>query len=165
MICSLYRSLSFSLKLGTDGVGYSSVAQSLIIFILTVTVSLQSISMKPWHLFKILRHEYSWLNKWSKQGFFSGLDSLIRNSVYLIVVIRTINLLDEQALYWIANTLIWNWLLLPVLALTELLKQDVSTNHPEHKFETIIPVYIIISFGVIVVWMITAPGPNIITVS
>ena len=114
--------------------------------------------MKPWHIFKIRRYEYSWLRKWSKQGFFSGLDSLIRNSVYLIVVIRAINLLEEQSLYWIANTFIWSWLLLPVLALTEMLKQDVSTNHPAQKYDTIMPAYIHLSLGIILLWIITAPG-------
>ena len=91
------------MKLGTDGVAYSSVAQSLIIFLLTFVLSLLSISMKPWNLFKIRRNEYLWMTKWSKQGFFSGLDSLIRNSSYILVVLRAINQLNDQSLYWMAG--------------------------------------------------------------
>ena len=146
------------MKLGTDGVAYSSVAQSLIIFLLTFVLSLLSISMKPWTLFKIRRNEYLWMTKWSKQGFFSGLDSLIRNSSYILVVLRAINQLNDQSLYWMATTFIWSWLLIPVLTTSEMLKQDVSTNHPTQKYEVIIPAYIVISLGTLVVWIATAPG-------
>ena len=98
------------------------------------------------------------MKTWTKQGLFSGLDSFIRNSVYLVVVIRAMNLLEKQDLYWIANGFIWNWLLLPVLALTEMLKQDVSTNHPEEKYRLITPMYAIISLSILLLWAITAPG-------
>lgn len=114
--------------------------------------------MKPWNLLTIQAKEYSWLGKWSKQGLFSALDSLIRKSVYLLIVIRAINVLDQQALYWIANMFIWGWLLLPVLALSEMLKQDVSTNHPEENYKIIVPAYCVISLMTLCVWVITAPG-------
>ena len=150
--------MSFSLQLGTDGVAYSSVVQSLVIFLLTFVLSLLSIGMKPWNLLKIRRNEYLWLTKWSKQGFFSGLDSLIRNTTYIIVVLKAMNQLNDQSLYWMANTFIWSWLLIPVLALSEMLKQDISTNHPAQKYDAIVPAYICISLGIIFVWIATAPG-------
>lgn len=146
------------MDLGTDGVAYSSIAQAFLTFLVSVTFALGSIGMMPWELLKIKLNEFSWMMTWTKQGLFSGLDSFIRNSVYLVVVIRAMNLLEQQDLYWIANGFIWNWLLLPVLALTDMLKQDVSTNHPKEKYGTIVPIYVSISITIVLLWAITAPG-------
>jgi Na+-driven multidrug efflux pump len=41
-------------------------------------------------------YNFGWIKVWSKVGFFSALDSLIRNVVYLVVVLRAMNLLQEQ---------------------------------------------------------------------
>ena len=152
------RDLQFSLKLGTDGVAYSSIAQAFLNFLVSLSFALYSIGLRPWEMFRIKLNEFTWMKIWTKQGLFSGLDSFIRNSVYLVVVIRAMNLLEKQDLYWIANGFIWNWLLLPVLALTEMLKQDVSTNHPEEKYRLITPMYAIISLFILLLWAITAPG-------
>ena len=89
---------------------------------------------------------------------FSGLDSLIRNASYIIVVLKAMNQLNDQSLYWMANTFIWQWLLVPVLALTELLKQDSSTNHPDQKYKTIVPAYVMISIFIVLFWLVTSPG-------
>ena len=134
------------------------MTQAFLTFLLSFVMALTSIGMRPWHFFRITLQEYTWMIVWSKQGLFSGIDSFIRNSVYLVVVIRAMNLLEQQDLYWIANGFIWNWLLLPVLALTEMLKQDVSTNHPLERYEQIIPIYVVVSVVIVFIWAITAPG-------
>ena len=144
--------------MGTDGVAYSSIAQAFLNLFVSLIFALYSIGMKPWDLLKIKLNEFSWMTLWTKQGFFSGLDSFIRNSVYLVVVIRAMNLLEQQDLYWIANGFIWNWLLLPVLALTEMLKQDISTNHPKEKYTKIVPTYVVISLTIVFLWLVTSPG-------
>ena len=66
---------------------------------------------------------FNWLKTWSQIGFYSGLESFIKNAVYLVVVLRAMNLLNEQGSYWVANTFIWSWLLLPILPLADLVKQ------------------------------------------
>ncbi len=40
--------------------------------------------------------DFKWIKVWSRVGFFSALDSLMRNVVYLVVVLRAMNLLQEQ---------------------------------------------------------------------
>ena len=152
------RDLPFSLNLGTDGVAYSSIAQAFLNFWVSLSFALYSIGLRPCEMFRIKLNEFKWMKTWTKQGLFSGVDSFIRNSVYLVVVIRAMNLLEQQDLYWIANGFIWNWLLLPVLALAEMLKQDVSTNHPEEKYRLIVPMYITISSSIVLLWAMTAPG-------
>ena len=44
-------------------------------------------------------YNFHWLKNWSCVGLFSGFDSFIRNAVYLIVVLRAVNLLNEQGDY------------------------------------------------------------------
>jgi hypothetical protein len=44
-------------------------------------------------------YDFSWFRLWSKIGFFSAVESLIRNVVYLIVILRSMNLLEEQVSY------------------------------------------------------------------
>jgi hypothetical protein len=39
-----------------------------------------------------------------------------------------VNVVGEQGTYWVANNFIWGWLLLPVLQLGELIKQETATN-------------------------------------
>ncbi len=56
-------------------------------------------------------------------GGYSGLDSFVRNSVYLVFVLRSMNLLEEQDTYWVVNNLVWSWLLLPALAMADVIKQ------------------------------------------
>ena len=68
------------------------------------------------------------------------------------------NQLNDQSLYWMANTFIWQWLLAPVLALTELLKQDISTNHPNQMYKEIAPAYVVISLFIVMFWLVTSPG-------
>ena len=59
-----------------------------------------------------------------KIGGISGLESLVRNFFYMIMIIRMVNAVSEQGTYWMANNFIWGWLLLPVIQLGELIKRD-----------------------------------------
>ncbi len=54
-------------------------------------------------------YNFGWFRQWTRVGSFSAADSLVRNAVYIIFVLRAMNLLEEQDSYWIANTFIWSW--------------------------------------------------------
>ena len=106
-------------------------------------------------------YNFEWLKTWSKIGFFSGLESLIKNAVYLVVVLRAMNKLNEQGSYWVANTFIWNWLLLPILPLSELIKQDIASNLQNEEKKSfwlkLIP-YLTFTCFAIILWVVTIPG-------
>ena len=108
--------------------------------------------------------DFHWLWTWSKIGFYSGLESMIKNVVYLIVVIRAMNLLNEQGAYWVANTFIWSWLLLPILPLGDLLKQDVGSSINVSSLKMIYWMKLLpyCSFTALwlLVWAISYPGWN-----
>ena len=125
----------------------------------TFILATQSLETSITQLFSLQpRSDFSWLRLWTRQGLFSGFESLVRNFVYLLVVLRGMNLLHEQDIYWIANNFIWSWLLLPILSLSELLRQDVATNHPKEPFKVIIPAYSCICVAIVVAWGVTTPG-------
>lgn len=109
-ICLLHLTKPFiiesGLNLGAMGIACSSVSTNFLLLITCLIITWKKLD------FNILDlktdYDFKWLKGWSRIGFFSGLDSLIRNLVYLIVVLRAMNLLDEQGKYILNNCLVTN---------------------------------------------------------
>ena len=83
------------------------------------------------------------------------MESFVRNLAYILMVSRMVNVVGEQGTYWVANTFIWGWLLLPVLALGELIKKDVSENLSAIEQNT--KGYFAVTSGIIVLWAVMIP--------
>ena len=120
----LLSPLSFSFKLGVQGVAYSSLLTNLATFLLLLVLLHLHL---PLHLLTWRTCKFTWLRTWARLGLFSGLDSLVRNLTYSIVILRSMNLLEEAGTYWTATTFIWSYLLLPFLPLSEILRVDIAT--------------------------------------
>ncbi len=144
-------------NMGTTGVALSSIGTGTVVLITNFAICWRKLN---YNVRIDFRHywDFSWFRRWTRVGAFSAIDSLIRNAVYLIVVIRAMNLLDEQASYWTANTFIWNWLLLPALPLAELLKQDVASETDRMPHQRKLTAYAIIAIGVFALWAVTFPA-------
>ncbi|MBK8194358.1 MAG: hypothetical protein IPK76_14525 [Lewinellaceae bacterium] len=95
------------------------------------------------------------MKNWIKIGGYSGLESLVRNLAFILMIVRMMNLISEQGTFWLANNFIWGWLLLPTLALGELIKRN-SAEAPADTLR-MLPAYLIISLGVILAWLATSP--------
>lgn len=120
----LVSSLPLSLKLGVNGIGYSNILVNIVLFIVSVFL----LSKEDVFLFKHTQLSFSWIRKLIKIGGLSGLESLVRNLAYMLMIVRMVNVVGEQGTYWVANGFIWGWLLLPVSQLGELIKKEVSTD-------------------------------------
>lgn len=114
-----YGGYSFSLNLGVLGVAWSEIVSSSCLFF-TILFLLRHI------IFDKVRSFLSFftLKDWKiylRVGGWSGLDSLVRNSVYFFMVIRLLNLLGENTIggYYLAMHIFWSFLLVPILALAE----------------------------------------------
>lgn len=70
----------------------------------------------------------NWVKQWINVGKFSGLESLIRNFMFTFVIIKMINVISMQGIYWIANSLIWGWLLVPILSMSQIAEQSFSKS-------------------------------------
>lgn len=93
------------------------------------------------------------LKEWCKIGVFSGVQQFIDNFIYAIMICKMVNMVAEQGNYWIANNFIWGWLLIPVTALSEVIRRDCKDGYTNLiQFN-----YYFIASAVIAVWALTIP--------
>ena len=152
----LLSSLSFSFKLGVQGVAYSSLITNIVTFLLLLILLQRNL---PLHLLTWRTCSFTWLRTWTCLGLYSGLDSLVRNLTYSIVILRSMNLLEEDGTYWTTNNFIWSYLLLPFLPLSEVLKVKVSTstNEQPHNCAVLAP-FLLLTLVIALLWLISIPG-------
>jgi Na+-driven multidrug efflux pump len=120
----LVSSLPISLNIGVNGIGYSNI----IVNIVLLDISLLLLAKEKINVFERAKASFTWVKEFIKIGGISGIESLVRNIAYMVMISRMVNVVGEQGTYWVANNFIWSWLLLPVLQLGELIKQETATN-------------------------------------
>ena len=99
--------------------------------------------------------DFSWLKDFRKIGGLSGVESLVRNVAYMVMISRMVNVVSAQGVYWVANNFIWGWLLLPILQLGELIKKEVADDIKNVKRNT--PGYMIITTIACSLWVFLIP--------
>ena len=120
----LVSSLPISLDLGVNGIGWSNI----LVNGLLLALSLVLLAREEIRVFSREKLFFGWTGELAKVGGISGLESLVRNVAYMVMIARMVNVVGEQGTYWVANNFIWGWLLLPVLQLGELIKQEVARD-------------------------------------
>ena len=149
-----YGGYPFSLNLGVVGVAWSDLAAAVALFV-TVIVMLRH------PLLSQLKHWWSVFSfrDWKTYvgvGAWSGLDSLVRNVAYSVLIIRMLNMLGADAIggYYLAMNIIWSFMLVPVLALAETTKVLIA-NHSLNirRMRNIWFAALIITGFVLVIWV------------
>lgn len=148
----LVSTLNISANLGVNGIGYSNIIVNIILFAVSVVL----LSKEGYKIFNKEKLSFTWAKEFIKIGSISGLESFVRNIVYMLMISRMVNMVNEQGTYWVANSFIWGWLLLPINQLGELIKQEVSTDEKAIKNNTL--GYFAVTAIVCLVWFITIPG-------
>ena len=120
----LVSSLPFSAKLGVNGIGISNIIVNACLLI----VILIMLNKLGYNVFGKSKLTFGWMKDFVKIGGVSGVESFVRNIAYMMMVSRMVNMVGEQGTYWVANNFIWGWLLLPVLQLGELIKQETAKD-------------------------------------
>ena len=93
------------------------------------------------------------LREWCKTGAFSGLQQFVDNFIYAVMVCKMVNAVSGQGNYWIANNFIWGWLLIPITALSEVIRRDCKDGYCGLKqFD-----YYFVAASTVVLWTITIP--------
>jgi Na+-driven multidrug efflux pump len=153
IICDafLVSSLPISFNLGVNGIGYSNIIVNLILLI----VSFVLLKKEDINIFEKTSLDFHWLKEFAKIGSISGIESLVRNVAYIIMISRMVNVVGEQGTYWVANNFIWGWLLLPVIQLGELIKQEVSIDKNNIQKNSI--GYFCITGLISISWFISIP--------
>lgn len=147
----LVSSLKCSLCLGVNGIAISNIFVNLILLV----VSLLLLYKEDINLFNGGKLDFSWTKDFAKVGGVSGLESFVRNFFYMVMISRMVNMVGEQGTYWVANNFIWGWLLLPILQLGELIKQEIATDNKKLKTNTI--GYFVITGFICLLWIILIP--------
>ena len=153
LVCDtfLVSSLPISLTLGVNGVGYSNIVVNIVL----LAVSLVLISKENINIFDKAKPNFAWVKEFIKIGGISGLESLVRNIAYMAMISRMVNVVGEQGTYWVANNFIWGWLLLPVLQLSELIKQETAIDKDNIRKNSL--GYFGLTAIISVLWFISVP--------
>lgn len=147
----LVSPLPFSAQLGVIGIGASNIIVNALLF----AVVLILLKRQGYNVFRKGQFSFSWMKGFAKTGCISGVESFVRNIAYLLMVSRMVNMVGEQGTYWVANNFIWGWLLLPILQLGELIKQETAKDETAVKDNTL--GYFAITGAVCLLWVILIP--------
>ena len=147
----LISKLPFSLNMGVNGIAVSNIIASTIL----VVVSILFLMKEDIRIFRRKKLEFGWLKEYGKIGLFSGLESFVRNIAFMLMVSRLVNVIAEQGTYWVANNFIWTWLLLPAIALYDVIKKETAESKENIKTKTL--GYIVISTLFSALWFATIP--------
>lgn len=147
----LVSSLPISLNLGVNGIGYSNIIVNSILFVVSICL----LAKENIFIFGKTKLDFWWVKDFVKVGGISGLESLVRNLAYMIMISRMVNVVGEQGTYWVANNFIWGWLLLPVIQLGELIKQEVANNKDNIRKNSL--GYFSITSIISVLWFVSIP--------
>ena len=152
-VCDMFlvSSLPVSAKLGVNGIGYSNIIVNLCL----LAVSFVLLSKERVNVFDGRKTDFSWAKGFMKIGGISGLESFVRNAAYMVMIARMVNVVGEQGTYWVANSFIWGWMLLPVIQLGELIKQEVSSDIENVRFNSL--GYFGITGIMTLLWFISIP--------
>ncbi len=148
----LVSNLPVSAHLGVNGIGYSNI----IVNALLLAVSVVLLAKEKIKIFTKAKPDFSWTKEFVKIGRISGVESLVRNVTYMVMIVRMVNVVGEQGTYWVANNFIWGWLLLPVLQLGELIKQEVAADKENIRKNTL--GYFGITAIISALWFVSIPG-------
>ena len=147
----LVSTLPVSANLGVNGIGYSNIIVNAILLI----VSLVLLTKEEIDVFAKEKLDFGWAKEFFEIGGVSGFESLVRNVAYMVMIARMVNVVGEQGTYWVANNFIWGWLLLPVIQLGELIKQEVSTNKENVRRNSL--GYFSITAVISALWFVSIP--------
>lgn len=147
----LVSSLDCSLNLGINGIGISNIVVNFIMFVSTLFI----LAREGIDVVNREKMDFSWVKEFAKVGGISGLESFVRNLAYMIMIARMVNVVNEQGTYWVANSFIWGWLLLPITQLGELIKRETATDKDAVKNNTL--GYFSITSIVVLIWCACIP--------
>jgi Na+-driven multidrug efflux pump len=148
----LVSALPVSANLGVNGIGYSNI----IVNALLLVVAFVFLAKEGVRIFTKEKLDFSWAKEFANIGSISGVESLVRNLAYMVMIARMVNVVGEQGTYWVANNFIWGWLLLPVIQLGELIKDEVSADKENVRRNSL--GYFSITAIISVLWFASIPA-------
>ena len=131
--------------------GVMGVAMTNII----VNSILLAVSMILLHKEKLLQFRTKFdkgtMKDWTHTGAFSGCTIFLDNAIYMLIIVKMVNEVSSVGIYWLANNFIWGWLLIPIIALVEIVKRDYYKGYSR------IYNYLILAGLIVLIWLCSIP--------
>ena len=137
-------------KFGVIGVAVSNVTVNLCLAGVGIFMLVMQKAIIPAHFGK---SDLGILKDWARVGSFSGVQQFIANIVYALMIVKMVNLVSESGNYWVANNFIWGWLLIPVSALTEVIRKDCKEGYFKLQQSN----YYLITASISLLWCVSIP--------
>ncbi|MCL2255260.1 MAG: MATE family efflux transporter [Firmicutes bacterium] len=148
----LISSLAISVQMGVNGIAITNIIVNAFLFLLAILI----LYKEKLPLFKKERLSFVWTKGWAKIGGISGLESLVRNLFFMLMIVRMVNMVGEQGTFWVTNNFLWGWLLLPVLQLGELIKRDCG-EHNKGAIKQKTLGYLTLTTIFAIIWLVSIP--------
>ena len=149
-VLSIIADFVFIPNFGVYGIAISNIIVNTLLAVASFVMLYLQKLIKPCWFHKT---DLSVLKEWGKVGVFSGVQQFIDNFIYAVMICKMVNMVAEQGNYWIANNFIWGWLLIPISALSEVIRRDCKDGYNNLKQFN----YYFIASAVVVLWAITIP--------
>lgn len=147
----LISKLGFSAKMGVNGIA----AANIIVSSVCLCCAVFFLKREGVNVFSRNKLDFSWVREYGRIGFFSGIESFIRNIAFMLMISRLVNVIAEQGTYWVANSFIWTWLLLPASAMYDVIKKETAES--KDNIETKTPGYFLAAALFSVLWFASIP--------
>ncbi|WP_283132271.1 MATE family Na+-driven efflux transporter [Enterovibrio norvegicus] len=143
--------LPFSLKLGINGIAYTNIVTNSIL----CTLALCWFYRQRVTSLSMVFRDTAWMRSWFRIGMKSGLESFVRNAAFIIMILQLVNQVKQAGTFWVTNQFIWGWLLLPVMALGQLVRQDAACS--KGLTTTKVNAYLVLTGVIALVWLMSIP--------
>lgn len=151
IVLSLLSDLLLIPHMGIDGIALSNIISNAIMAVGgIVLLSLE----KNIAIAKFDSSDIPFLKNWGRTGLFAGGQQFLDNIIYALMVVRMVNAVSESGNYWVSNNFIWGWLLIPITAMVEIIRDDAGMKGYELKQRN----YYSIALVVISLWFILIPS-------
>lgn len=130
---------------GVYGIAISNIVVNVLLSIFSFSLLFKQGYIK---FCKFHKSDISIIKSWCKIGVFSGVQQFIDNLIYAVMICKMVNMVAEQGNYWNANNFIWGWLLIPITALSEIIKRDCKDGYRNLKQFN----YYFVASVIVIIW-------------
>ena len=110
-------------KFQVNGVAFSNILVNLLILIFCLFVLYKEDLFPKFSL----NFDKPLIKDYFYGGSFIGLQIILDNLIYVLIVGKMITTVNEQGNYWVANNVIWGLLLIPIMSLGDIIKKEANT--------------------------------------
>ena len=110
-------------KFQVNGVAFSNILVNLLILIFCLFVLYKEDLFPKFSL----NFDKTLIKDYFYGGSFIGLQIILDNLIYVLIVGKMITTVNEQGNYWVANNVIWSLLLIPIMSLGDIIKKEANT--------------------------------------